>query len=328
MRAADMTPRAGVVVADLEYPYSARIPADIDRPDQVVAGLTFRQVAIIAGSGGICWAAFTAVHSAIPRLPAVAVAAPLVLVLLIAGSVALGSRDGISADRFLLAGLAYLRRPRRLISAPNGSTFMPLPSFLPIAWRKAAGRNPAPLELPAHGVDEAGVLGLAEHGVAGIAACSTVNFSLRSVGEQNALVACFGRFLNALSGPTQILVRTRRIDLKPLVDDLERAAGGLAHPALEAAAREHAAFLADLSDRQQLLGRQALLTVREPATGRTERNGTAGEAGTRIGRRLSEASAALAGAPITVAAYTAAGTADLLADAWSGRIPHSLEGDA
>ena len=255
-----------VAVADLEYPYSARIPADVDRPDQVVVGLSFRQVAIIAGSGAGCWAAFTAVHAAVPHLPAVLVAAPLVLVLLLACGLALGSRDGISADRFLLAGLSYLRRPRQLITAPNGSA--PMPSFLPAAWRKAAGRSPAPLDLPARGVDQAGVLDLAEHGVAGIAACSTVNFSLRSVGEQNALVGCFGRFLNALSGPTQILVRTRRIDLQPLVDDLEHTAGGLAHPALEAAAREHAAFLADLSSRQQLLGRQVLLTVREPATGR------------------------------------------------------------
>lgn len=313
-----------VAVADLEYPYSARIPADIDRPDQVIARLSFRQVAIIASSGGICWAAFTTVHTAATHLPAVVVAAPLVLLLLLATAIALGSRDGISADRFLLAGLAYLRRPRRLVSAPNGSA--PMPSFLPAAWRKAAGRQPAPLDLPARSVDGAGVLDLAEHGVAGIAACSTVNFSLRSVGEQNALVACFGRFLNALSGPTQILVRTRRVDLQPMVADLERAAGGLAHPALEAAAREHAAFLADLSRRQQLLGRQVLLTVREPATGRAAQHSTTGEAGTRIGRRLSEAAAALAGAPITVAAYTAAGTAELVTDAWSGRHPHPLEG--
>lgn len=34
--------------------FTARIPADVDRPDAVVARLTFRQVAIIGSVGGAC----------------------------------------------------------------------------------------------------------------------------------------------------------------------------------------------------------------------------------------------------------------------------------
>lgn len=289
-----------------EY-YVARIPADIDRPDAVVARLTFRQVAIIAGTGAVCWLIFTAVHRAAPHLPVVILLAPLVLALTVAAGIALGSRDGISADRFLLAALRHSRRPRLMAHAPEGIPAMP--SILPKPWRDAAGPKPAPLVLPAAGLDGAGVLDVREHGYAQIAACTTVNFALRTAGEQNALVQGFGRFLNSLTGPVQILVRTRRMDLSGMVAELEDAAGALPHPQLEDACRDHAAFLADLSRHQQLLGRQVLLVTREPHAA------SASDAGLRLSRRHAEAGSALAGAQVSVVPFTPAGTHGLLADA-------------
>ncbi|OLE20094.1 MAG: hypothetical protein AUG49_26120 [Catenulispora sp. 13_1_20CM_3_70_7] len=274
-------------MSEAEFYFTSRIPRDIDRPDQVVGPLSFRQLAIVAGTGAVCWLAFEAIHMAAPAAPILIVAAPLLLVLVIAAGIALGTRDGIPADRFLLAALAYARRPRRLVSAPNG--VLPVPSILPAPWRKAAGPPPSPLRLPARGVDGMGVIDLAEQGTAGVAACSTVNFALRSAGEQNGLVGAFGRFLNALTGPTQILI----------------------------AARDHAAFLAELSETRQLLARQVLLAAREPAAGKH----AGAEAGVRIGRRLAEAASVLSGAQITVAAYTPAGAADLLTDAIAGHTP-------
>ncbi|NUP46247.1 MAG: PrgI family protein [Catenulispora sp.] len=299
-------------MSDGEFYYTARIPADIDRPDALVMGLSFRQVAIVAGTAAGCWAIYTGVHGAAPHLPVLAVLAPLAIVLTVAAGIALGTRDGISADRFLLAAITHARQPRRLVNAPDEGV-PPMPTFLPDRWRKAQGPAPSPLNLPVSGVDGQAVVALGEAGAAGVAACSTVNFALRSAGEQNHLVAGFGRFLNSLSGPTQILIRTRRVDLAPMVAAIEADAAGLAHPALEAAARDHAAFLADISDGRRLLSRQVLLTVREPDAGRH-----GADAGLRITRRLSEAASALSGAGVTVAAYTPAGVADLLSEACAG----------
>ena len=299
-----------------EY-FTARIPADVDRPDAVVARLTFRQVAIIAGTGGGCWLAFTAAHGAAPRVPVFVLMVPLALVLTVAAGIALGSRDGISADRFLLAAVRYLRRPRLMVNAPEG--IPALPTVLPKSWRRSAGPGPAPLVLPAAGLDGAGVLDVREHGHAAIAACSTVNFALRTTGEQNALVAGFARFLNALSGPTQILVRTRRMDLTGLVSEIEQAAGALPHPNLESAALDHARFLQELSAHQQLLGRQVLLVAREPESGDAE------QAGMRLGRRQAEAGSVLAGAQVTVAPFTPDGAYGLLADALSPENPGGFQ---
>ena len=298
-------------MSDQDY-FTARIPADVDRPDVVVARLTFRQVAIIAGVGGACYLVFTAARRAVPHAPLLLIAAPLALVVLVAAAVVLATRDGISGDRFLLAALAHARRPRLLVNPLIGAESVPLPSILPKAWRAAQGPAPAPLQLPADGVDAVGIVSLREHGHAGIAAASTVNFSLRTPGEQNALVAGFGRFLNSLSGPVQILIRTRRLDLTALVDDLEDTAGALPHPHLEAAARDHAAFLTQLGAGQQLLSRQVLLVAREPSAG------GGSEAGARIARRHQEAAAALTGAEVRIVAFTPAGTSALLADAVTG----------
>ncbi len=132
---------------------------------------------------------------------------------------------------------------------------------------------PATLRLPAHAVDgladgaagEVGVVDLGADGLAVVCVCSTVNFALRTEVEQEALVASFGRYLHSLSASVQILIRAQRLDLSGQIADLRERAASLPHPALEAAAREHADYLDRLADHADLLRRQVLLVLREPA---------------------------------------------------------------
>ncbi len=104
-------------------------------------------------------------------------------------------------------------------------------------------------------------------------------------------MAGFGRYLNSLAEPAQVLIRAEPIDLAPAIAELERAAPGLPHPGLEEAAREHARFLADLAATRDLLRREVLVVLRQPAG-----DGAAG----RLRRRAEEASAALAAAGVTL----------------------------
>ena len=106
-----------------------------------------------------------------------------------------------------------------------------------------------------------GVIGLGSAGAAAVAAVSTVNFALRSPAEQDALAAAYGRWLNSLTGPVQVLVRAGRADLSAAVAALRDTAPALPHPALEQAALEHAGFLEDLAADRDVLTRQALLVV-------------------------------------------------------------------
>ncbi|HEY8983297.1 MAG TPA: PrgI family protein [Streptomyces sp.] len=234
-----------------------RIPADVDREDTVLAGLTARQLAIFAVTGIVLYGIWSATRSFVPvgvfLIPAVPTAA-------VAALVALGKRDGVSLDRLLIAALRQRATPRLQAAAPEG--VLPPPAWL--TQHHADEVTPAALRLPAGGVDEAGVIDLGPDGVAVVAVCGTVNFDLRTPAEQDALVAGFGRYLHSLTAPVQILVRAVRLDLSGQIGELRQHAASLPHPALEAAAREHADFLDQLAASSDLLCRQVLLVLREP----------------------------------------------------------------
>uniref|UniRef100_UPI001EF72B8A PrgI family protein n=1 Tax=Frankia sp. Cj3 TaxID=2880976 RepID=UPI001EF72B8A len=256
--------------------HPVRIPADVDREDRLIANLTARQVLILTLTAAGLYLAWTATHRLLPLPVFVLLAGPIAAV---AGVVVLGQRDGLSLDRLLIAAIRQRTSPRQRINAPEG--VVP-----PLAWlaaratrgtggdrRPAAGQAAVPLRLPARTVTAnanagvgvgVGVIDLGADGLAVVAVASTVNFALRTPGEQDGLVGVFARYLHSLTAPVQILVRAMPADLTTQIHQLDDAADQLPHPALAHAAREHAAFLAQLAVEMQLLTRQVLLVLREP----------------------------------------------------------------
>ena len=277
-----------------------RIPADVERPDRILAGLTARQVVILAGIVLVLYAGYTLTRTLLPPVVFAIAAFPVAAA---GGVLALASYDGLSADRLAAAALRFARTPRRQVPADG-----PVPAAPGWQdWPAAPPPAPAPLTLPGEGLDDDGVIDLGAQGCALVCTCSSLNFALRTPAEQHALIGAFAGFLNALSAPVQVVVRTDRIDLTSIVAALQTAAGGLPHPGLEAAARSHAAFLAQLAGRSDLLSRQLLLVLREPAqparAGRRPRGRQAvqqaGDTG-QLRRRAEQARAALAAAGVTV----------------------------
>lgn len=259
-----------------------RIPADVEREDRLLANLTARQLAILGIGGMVLWAAYAATRHLVPVAVFAAVAAPFAAV---ATLLALGRVGGISADRLFLAAWRQHRSPRRLVPAPEGVP--DVPAFL----GGAAGPLPTPQRLPVVGIADDGVIDLGPDGWAVVCRASAVTFSLRTPAEQEALVAGFGRYLNSLAEPAQVLIRAEPIDLTPFIAELDRVAPGLPHPGLEGAAREHARFLSDLAATRDLLRREVLLVLRQPA---------GDGAGGRLRRRAEEATVALAAAGVTL----------------------------
>ncbi|MGH3857930.1 MAG: PrgI family protein [Pseudonocardiaceae bacterium] len=252
-----------------------RIPADVDMPDRLIGPLTARQVAILAVTGLVLYTVWTLTRTVVPM--------PVFLVLAIplgasAAVLALGQREGISLDRMLLAAIRQRITPRHRVAAPDG--VHPAPEWLTAqataatATGQAANKRPvarevrisrSALRLPAEAVTDTGVIDLGGDGLALVAVASTVNFVLRTSTEQESLVAGFGRYLHSLAGPVQILIRAQRLDLSAQITELRQGSEGLAHPALQTAALEHAEFLTHLSEQSDLLRRQVLLIFREPA---------------------------------------------------------------
>ncbi|GAA3744689.1 PrgI family protein [Salinactinospora qingdaonensis] len=273
-----------------------RMPADIERDDPILAGLTARQLLIIGVPALAVWGAGAVLYPWVP-LPVLAVlAVPLVGA---AVAAALVRRDGLSLDRLAVAAWRYLRAAKRRTAHPVPTASIP-------SWIGArATPLPAPLDLPLQAIGDDGTIDLGEHGVAVILSCSTVNFGLRTPEEQAALVSGFASYLNSLATPAQFVVRAESVRLDPLIAALDHAAPGLPHPALERAAGDHAAYLAELAESRELLYRQVLMVLRAPASqGR--------QAVATVRRRADDAARALAGAGTTATVLDGARVAAVL----------------
>ncbi|MEV7040468.1 PrgI family protein [Amycolatopsis sp. NPDC051061] len=240
-----------------------RIPADVDREDRVIGPLTARQLLILTVTGIVLYGTYTVTRAFIPLAVFLVIAIPIGVT---AAFLALGQRDGVSLDRLVLAALRQRLSPQHRVAAPEG--VRPAPEWIGQAASPTSSSTsaiaPAALRLPAEGITDTGVIDLGKDGAAVVAVCSTINFGLRTPAEQEALVTSFGRYLHSLTAPVQVLVRAERLDLSGQIGKLREQAGGLPHPALERAAREHAEYLDQLGRATDLLRRQVLLILREP----------------------------------------------------------------
>ena len=102
-------------------------------------------------------------------------------------------------------------------------------------------------------------------------ALSSVNFTLKSSAEQEALLAGYHSFLNGLDFPTQTLVRVLPLDLEPYLQPyrarfaLTPPQGASAEPAGQAAladlAADHVRFVRTLTQRHTFLERRFYLVI-------------------------------------------------------------------
>jgi len=274
-----------------------RIPADVDREDRLLAGLTARQLVALALAGLAAGFIVMLARRVLPLPVALAMAGPVA----VAGMVlALAQVHGLSGDRFALAVLDYLRAPRRQVPAPGGVAPAP-------PWAATRADLPASLTLPARGLHPNGVIDLGPDGACLVCRASAINFRLRTEEEQEAVIAAFGRFLHSVGGSVQVIVRSERADLRVSVVELRQQAGGLPHPALEDGARRHAEFLEGLMARRDVLRRELLIVLREPAS--------SGDPAGALTRRAEQATALLAGAGVSLTMLDHDEAADALARA-------------
>ncbi|MEV6374815.1 PrgI family protein [Micromonospora musae] len=230
-----------------------RMPADVDAPDKIAYGLTFRQLAILAVAALAFYGAWRFLHQLVP-VPVLVGAAVVLGAMIFA--IAVGRRDGLPLDVWLLAAARHARAPRALSTTDTTSR---TPDW--VQAPKSRVMLPAPLTLPADAIADGGEIRLGAVRAAMVAA-SSVNLALRTADEQAALIDTFGRWLNSLSTPTQIVVSARPVDLHSAARALSQALEGLRHPALAEAAADHARFLEDLATRRDPLRRQVLIVTR------------------------------------------------------------------
>jgi len=244
---------------DADVNVSARIPADVEAPDRILWGLTARQVAILAAAAALGYLLWQSIGTRLPLPVFAAVAIPLAGV---AAALAIGRRDGLPLDLWLWAAIRSRRGPHRQVPAADGIDNPP-------AWAPAADDLPGPrpqvLRLPAEAISDDGVITFPDGSATVLVAATTVNIGLRTPGEQAAMVAGYGRWLNSLTGPVQVVVAAQRVDLTSHAQRVADTAASLPDPALADAALDYAQFLHDIAQRRDPLWRT--VTIACHATG-------------------------------------------------------------
>jgi hypothetical protein len=216
-----------------------RVPvsADIDQPDRILYGLTARQVAILASVGAALWLAYQVLTPAVSPLVVLVGSLPMVAV---AAVVAVGRRDGIGLDRWVLAAGRTVLNARALVAV--GADMPDAPVWAP-RLRASSGLRIGPLALLADRIGPDGVVDLRGGGRVALTACSTVMYGLRSAGDRAAVLDGYARWLHGLSTPVQIVVSSRAANVDAYACEVERRLDRLPQPALARAASGYAQFL-------------------------------------------------------------------------------------
>lgn len=88
-----------------------------------------------------------------------------------------------------------------------------------------------------------GIILLKNGGYRGVLMCSSVNFSLKSEDEQHAIIGGFQNFLNTLDFTVEIVIHSRKMDIRPYLAQLEERVDVQATELMRIQVREYIQFV-------------------------------------------------------------------------------------
>ncbi len=106
-----------------------------------------------------------------------------------------------------------------------------------------------------------GVVILKDGGYRGILICSAVNFGLKSADEQHAITVGFQNFLNTLDFSIQIVIHSRKMDLRPYLALLEEKAPGQKTELMRIQLREYIEFVRSFADQTNIMTKSFYVVV-------------------------------------------------------------------
>lgn len=114
--------------------------------------------------------------------------------------------------------------------------------------------------LPVKEVKE-GIVILKQGGWRNILMASSINFDLMSEEERESIVYQFQNFLNSLDFEIQILVQSRKLNLKPYLKQLEESEQKQENELLKIQAAEYRDFIKSLSEMSNLISKNFYIVV-------------------------------------------------------------------
>lgn len=106
-----------------------------------------------------------------------------------------------------------------------------------------------------------GTIILRDGGYRGVLICSSVNFGLKSADEQHAIILGFQNFLNTLDFSIQIVVNSRRMDLRPYLALLAEKAVAQKTELMRIQLHEYIEFVRSFTEQANIMTKQFYIVV-------------------------------------------------------------------
>lgn len=90
---------------------------------------------------------------------------------------------------------------------------------------------------------------------------NSMNFELKSQDEQTAIIQRFQDFLNALDFPVQILILSRRLNIKNYLDEVNKIIEGQINELLRIQALEYSRFIKGLTELTNIMSKKFYIIV-------------------------------------------------------------------
>ena len=128
------------------------------------------------------------------------------------------------------------------------------------------GTSPTQAFIPVKEVRN-GVIILKDGGLRSVLLVSSINFSLKGPDEQLAVLGQFQNFLNGLDFSVQILIQSRRLDIRPYLALLEERFTAQTNDLMKIQVKEYIQFIKAFTDQNNIMEKRFFVVV--PYSGNT-----------------------------------------------------------
>jgi hypothetical protein len=118
-----------------------------------------------------------------------------------------------------------------------------------------------------------GVIIMKDGSMRAIILSSSLNFALKSVDEQEAIIYQFQNFLNSLDFSVQISVQSRELDIRPYLASLDKRYNEELNDLLKIQIKEYIQFVKNFTETQNIMSKTFFLVVPFTATALNSKKG-------------------------------------------------------
>ncbi|MBT3538794.1 hypothetical protein HOF40_04780 [Candidatus Parcubacteria bacterium] len=115
------------------------------------------------------------------------------------------------------------------------------------AQRKNARKPSTQMHLPIAEIKD-GIVVLKDGTLRSVLMCSSINFALKSEDEQNSTISSYVGFLNSIDFPIQIVIQSRKLQIKPYLEKLIKLEKGQQNELLRVQIADYRSFIQELVD--------------------------------------------------------------------------------